>query len=137
VTLALVLIATVAVFAAVGLAHAAYPPHLASIVLSWQGALALGLTLAWSLVDLVVRRRQRPPFADNATAKRALKVRALSAGVTFVVVGVDLGLLVMAGMGIKTALLVAGAFVIILIGLLITGILIASLRRRCRAAGSS
>jgi hypothetical protein len=97
---------------------------------------ALMLTLAWSLVDLAVRRRQRPPLADNPAAKRALKVRALSAGVSLVVVGVDLGLLVMAGMGIETALLVAGAFLIILIGLVITGILIASLRRRRRAAGS-
>src|SRR2546425_10536275 len=88
-TLALVLIATVAVIAAVGLAHVWYPPHLASIVLSWQGALALGLTLAWSLVDLVVRRQQRPPFADNAAAKRALKIRALSAAGTLGVVGGD------------------------------------------------
>lgn len=113
-----------------GLAHATYSSRLASIVLSWQGATVVGLTLAWSLADLVLRRHQRPPFADAQAAKQALTVRVLSATVMLIIVGVDLTLLVSAGMASKTALLVGGAFLVACIGLAIVVIIIVSLRRR-------
>jgi hypothetical protein len=134
-TVALVLIATAAVFAAVGLVYATYPPRLASIVLSWQGALALGLTFAWGLADLVLLRRgQRPPFTNRVAAKRALTVRAFSGAVMLIIVGVDLGLLVMAGLAIKTALLIGGTLLVVWIGLVIA-VLMVALRRRRRPAG--
>lgn len=117
-----------------GLAHATYSSRLVEIVLSWQGALALGLTFAWSLADLILRRRQRPPFADAPTARRALTLRALSAAVTLIIVGVDLALLVSAGLAIKTALLLGGAFFLVWIGLAIVVIIVVTLRRRLRGA---
>ncbi len=112
-TLALVVVATVAVFGAVGLAQATFPHRSAAIVLSWQGALALCLTLAWGVADSVLlRRRARPPFADRPAAKRALIIRVFSGVVALVILAVDLGLLVTAGMAVKAALLIGGAFLI-------------------------
>jgi hypothetical protein len=126
-----VVVATAAVFGAVGLAQATFPHRSASIVLSWQGALALCLTLAWGVADSVLlRRRARPPFADKAAAKRALIIRAFSGVVALVILGVDLGLLVTAGLAIKTALLIGAAFLIVWLVLVVAVFSIISLRRR-------
>ena len=113
-TLALVVLATAAVFGAVGLIQATFPHGSASVVLSWQGVVALCLTLVWGVADSVLlRRRARPPFADGSAVKRALIIRGLSGLVALVILGVDLGLLVTAGLAIKTALLIGAAFLIV------------------------
>lgn len=130
-TLALVVVATAAVFGAVGLAQATFPRRSASIVLSWQGAVALCLTLAWGVADSVLlRRRARPPFADGSAVKRALIIRGLSGLVALVILGVDLGLLVLAGLAIKTAILIGAAFLIVWLVLAGTVFSIVILRRR-------
>jgi hypothetical protein len=51
-----------------------------------------------------------------------------------IIVGIDLGLLVMAGLAIKTALLIGGTLLVVWIGLVIA-VLMVALRRRRRPAG--
>lgn len=105
-TLALVVVALLGVFAAIGLARSAFlsASNLSSIVLTWQGAVVLAITFAWGLGDAVLLRRvARPPFADRAAAMRGLRARAVLAVISLLIVAVDLGLLVTAGMAIGTA----------------------------------
>lgn len=132
-TAGLVLVATAAVFAAVGVLQSTYPSRLASAVLSWQGAVALTLTFGWGLADLVVfRRLRRPLLTDKAAVKRVVTVHAVGAAVTVLVLGADLGLLVTAGLAIKTAVMIGATFLAVWIGLVIAALIIVGLRRRSR-----
>ena len=138
-TAGLVLVATAAIFVAVGITQATYPSRLGSVVLTWQGAVALALTFVWGLVDLVIYRRlQRAPFTDKAGAKRAITIHAASVAMTVIILAVDLGLLVMAGLAIKTAIMFGGAILAVWMGLVIVALIIVGLRRHPRGrAGPS